>query len=193
MAEIESENIDVVAAECKCVLVAVDFSEDSRAAIIWADRYAALTQEPLVLLHVVHDMAAAPGFYRKAATEPLQPMQDVAEKMMEDFLRSLKTEHPDLKMVDAATRHLVPGLPASRIVEVAQLLDASILVIGGRGLTGHSSALIGTVARKVVKVSKKPVVVIRSENAKPSKKDLKKEEKRLKKERKQLKKQLGLK
>ena len=170
-----------------CVLVAVDFSEDSRAAAIWAGRQAAITDQPLAVLHVVHDMASAPGFYKQAATEPLQPMQDVAEKMMEDFLDSILSEHPDLTSLDKAERYLVPGLPASRIVEISQILNASLLVIGGTGISSNEKSLIGSIAKKVVKLSKTPVVLIRSENAKPSKK----EKKQLKKERKRLKKLLG--
>lgn len=180
-------------AELNCVLVAVDFSEDSKSATIWASRQATISGKPLVLLHVVHDPASDPGFYLEADSGQMQPMRDVAERMMEEFIESILSDLPELSNLSTATRHLVPGLPPSRIIEVSNLLDASILVIGSRGLTGISNMLLGSVANRVVKISTRPVVVIKSETSEPCKKELKKTLKRQKKDRKKLKALLGLK
>ena len=46
----------------QCVLVAIDFSEDSKAALLWACDFAECSSVPLILLHVVHDLASNPGF-----------------------------------------------------------------------------------------------------------------------------------
>jgi nucleotide-binding universal stress UspA family protein len=192
MANSSIEDIAETHAGQNCILVAVDFSEDSRAAAVWAGRHATMTQQPLAVLHVVHDMASSPGFYQQQATEPLQPLEDIAEKMMEDFLGSILNDHPELSVLGQAEKHFVPGLPAGRIVEVSKLLGASLLVIGGTGFGSQEKARLGSVAKKVVKISTTPVVVIRSENARPNKNDSKKEKKQLKKERKRLKKLLGL-
>ena len=43
------------------ILVATDFSEDSKAALLWACKLAECTGAPLILLHVVHDLASNPG------------------------------------------------------------------------------------------------------------------------------------
>ena len=175
------------------MLVGVDFSDDSKAAVIWGCRQAETTGQALVLLHVVHDPASDPGFYLSRTNRELQPLQDVAEQMMADFLAELRDEHPDLEALDRAVIRLVPGLPANRMIEVAQLLDAALIVIGSRGRSSISSILLGSVADRVVRVSTRPVVVVKSENSKSHKKELKKELKRQKKEQKRLKKLLGLK
>jgi nucleotide-binding universal stress UspA family protein len=43
------------------VLVATDFSEDSKAALIWACKFAGRNHAPLILLHVVHDPVSSPA------------------------------------------------------------------------------------------------------------------------------------
>ena len=192
MEEDFSHEFSVFPGENNCVLVAVDFSEDSRAALVWASRYSDLCGDPLVILHVVHDPASDPGFYRKALGKPLQPLREAAEEMMDEFIDSVLEENPKLAVVAEATRHLVPGLPASRIVEVSNMLGSSMVVIGSRGLTGLKNILLGSVATKVVKLSARPVVVIKSENSKRRKKERKKAEKRQKKEQKRLKTLLGM-
>lgn len=47
------------------ILVGVDFSDDSCAALIWAARYAHIAGSELLVLHVAHDPAASPGFYHR--------------------------------------------------------------------------------------------------------------------------------
>lgn len=175
------------------VLVGVDFSDDSKAAVIWGCRQAETTGQALVLLHVVHDPASDPGFYLRSTSREMKPMREIAEQMMDEFLSLLRKENPSLKGLDRATIRLVPGLPANRIIEVAQLLDASVIVIGSRGRSTISSILLGSVADRVVRISTRPVVVVKSENSRSHKKELKKELKRQKKEQKRLKKLLGLK
>jgi nucleotide-binding universal stress UspA family protein len=179
--------------EKKPVLVAIDFSEDSKAALKWAGQYSDRCGIPLVLLHVVHDPVSSPGFYREGNQGQLRPMQEVAESMMTEFVEQLKIEQPDLLSLKTAERHFVPGLPPRRIVEVADLLDASMIVIGSRGLTGLPHMLLGSVAERVVELSHRPVVVVKKKSeAGKNKKELKRIEKKQKKDRKKLKDMLGL-
>lgn len=60
------------------ILVAVDFSSDSEAALIWALKHAALISAPIIALHVIHDPAETPGFYNKPGHSALLPLEDVA-------------------------------------------------------------------------------------------------------------------
>ncbi len=144
------------------VLCAVDFSPDSRAALRWACRQAELTGAPLTVLHVVHDPAASPGFYRYPDAQWLQPMTEVAEEMMADFLAEARRDDPDsVPLRDAETR-LVPGLPPGRIVEVAEAIGAGLIVVGSRGRTGLPHILLGSVAERVAQTSEVPVVVVKT-------------------------------
>lgn len=144
------------------ILCAVDFSPDSRAALRWACRQAELTGAPLTLLHVVHDPAASPGFYRHPEAEWLQPMTEVAEEMMAEFLAAEREANPDCKPLHDAETRLVPGLPPGRIVEVAAAIGASLVVVGSRGRTGLPHILLGSVAERVAQTSPVPVVVVKT-------------------------------
>ncbi len=143
------------------ILVAVDFSEDSRQALVWAARQAALESAPLVVLHVVHDPAASPGFYHKPDENWLHPMIDVAEEMMDDFIADAKARHPDLPSMASASVRLVSGLPAGRIFDVCEQTGARMVVVGSRGRTGLQSILLGSVAERVAQICNVPVVIVK--------------------------------
>lgn len=175
------------------LLVAVDFSEDSMAALKWACRLAETTGAPLVILHVIHDLASNPGFYHPVKTDGLQPMEDVAESMMDEFLLRLRSEHPELQILDKADLQFIPGLPPTRIIEVSGLLQASLIAIGSRGLTSLPHRLLGATAERVTELSKIPVVIIKSDShGVLDKEEMKRKKKHLKKDRKRLKHLLGI-
>jgi len=176
------------------VVVAIDFSEDAEAALLWACRYAERTGAELALLHVVHDPASSPGFYRKTVDSLYRPMHAVAETMMAEFLARFVERRPEYAFLQALTPYFVPGLPPTRIVEVAELLEASLIVVGNRGLTGLPYRLVGTTSERVVELAPVPVVVVKSETfGTLDKKARKRREKRLRKEERKLRKMLGLK
>ena len=146
------------------ILCAVDFSGDSAAALGWACRQAALTDARLVLLHVVHDPASSPGFYRRVGSEWLEPMVAVAEDMMAEFLAAFRAGAEHLPALET---RLVRGLPPGRIVEVARGLGADLVVVGSRGRTGLPHILLGSVAERVVQTAPVPVTVVKRRDAAP--------------------------
>jgi len=146
-------------------LVAVDFSEDSHAAVLWASAFAERAGGRLILLHIVHDPAAEPGYYRDDVSAPLQPMERAAERMLDEYLLRLQHEHPDLAPLRKAEKRLITGLPPGRIVEAAAQMDAKLIVIGSRGMTGLPHLLQGSVSERVVELADRPVVVIKSRAA----------------------------
>jgi nucleotide-binding universal stress UspA family protein len=172
--------------EHRPVLVAVDFSEDSRAAVLWASAFAARVGGRLVLLHVVHDPADQPGYYRSVGMKPLQTMEQAATGMLDDFVARLKAEHPELAALHTAEHKLLSGLPPGRIAETAELLQAKLIVIGSRGMTGLPHLLQGSVSERVVELANGPVVVIKAEeNQRIAANKLKQEKKQKKKREKQ--------
>lgn len=144
------------------VLCAVDFSEDSRTAVLWASRQTALLSTHLVVLHVIHDPASSPGFYRQVEEDWLRPMAEVAEEMMGEFLSELRAKYPSDDALRKAEARLIAGLPAGRIVELASELGAEMIVVGSRGRTGLPHILLGSVAERVAQIAPMPVVVVKS-------------------------------
>lgn len=167
MAEEVPQAQEETVAKDRPVLVAVDFSPDSEAALLWARDYADATGAKLVLLHVVHDPAEAPGYYRKTGADLLRPMEDVANEMMDEFLEKLGEQHGGLDAVNDGERMLVTGIPATRILEVADQTGARLIVMGSRGRTGLPRLLLGSKAERVVQMSPIPVTIVKARNQKP--------------------------
>jgi len=62
-----------------------------------------------------------------------------------------------------ATRRITEGYPAEDIVRIAEEEDAGLIVMGGMGATGLDRFLLGSVADKVVRSSRIPVLVVKKE------------------------------
>ena len=146
------------------IVVAVDFSADSEAALVWASDYADCTGAPLLVLHVVHDPAEAPGYYRKDEADWARPMAALAEDMMHDFMKEMRTAHPDHAPIQTAETALVTGLPAGRIVEKAGQVKAPLIVVGSRGRTGLPHILLGSVAERISQLAPIPVVLVKAQS-----------------------------
>jgi len=145
------------------VIVPVDFSDCSRAALIYAARMTADSCTPLLVLHVIHDRGDSPGFYRRHHDDnPLLPIEDVASVMLEDWLYNLRKETPALdKTLQRARTRLVSGLPGRRIIEVAKAEHAVMIVMGTRGRTGFPHLLRGSVTEYVMTHAAMPVITLR--------------------------------
>jgi len=144
------------------VLCAVDFSDDSEAALLWAAAQAEREDAPLVVLHVVHDPASSPGFYRKPGAERLQPMAEVASEMLADFVAGVRTRNPAAAGLGRIETMLVDGLPSGRICEVAAEIGARLVVVGSRGRTGLPHVMLGSVAERVAQTAEAPVTVVKT-------------------------------
>lgn len=63
----------------------------------------------------------------------------------------------------AVQRKITEGYPAEDIIRIAKEGDMNLIVMGGIGATGLDRFLLGSVADKVVRTSKVPVLVVRKE------------------------------
>ena len=113
-------------------------------------------------MHAVHDPASQPGYYARVTPEgDPRRIHDAARQRLTEFLDAFRVEHPDLSAADLDTM-LVVGLPASRIVEVAERLDARQIVMGSQGRTALARLLLGSKAQSVVQTSRVPVTIVKS-------------------------------
>lgn len=137
------------------ILFASDFSEGAAHAqahaVIWAEK----TGARLDLLHVLEFQ---PGM------DPEQPVN----KMYLDQLRSQADQ--GLRQIVAAlepTRVTIAarvesGVPSQMIVQTARELDADLIILGTRGLSGLEHLLVGSTAERVIKTAPCPVVAVRT-------------------------------
>ncbi len=146
------------------LLVAVDFTSFSEKALVFASELAEKLNAELVVLHVIHDPAEAPGFYAQKGKKKkfLRSMEEAAEEMMEEFLAKMRKDHPDQLPIKKAVSLLVVGTPVTRILEIAEKEQAKMIIIGSHGRTGLSHLLVGSKAERVVQLSPIPVTVVKT-------------------------------
>jgi nucleotide-binding universal stress UspA family protein len=154
----------VAKAKDKPILVPVDFSSHSAAALECGTELAEALHVPLLVLHIVHDLGEAPGYYAvKGRGKQLRRMEDVASDMLDEFIREARKKHPKHPALEKAETALVVGLPVNRILEVAKKADARMIVMGSQGRTGLAHALLGSKAEQVVHLSPIPVTIVKAD------------------------------
>jgi len=141
--------------QIKRILVPIDFSANSRAALSTALSLAQYFGAELLLLHVVEPVYIA---------EPNVASTDLTT-LLDDQVRIAGEQ---LAQIDAAlgtpgqhARTLVEcGAPTPVIVEVARRTATDLIVIATHGRTGVSHLLIGSVAERVVRLAGCPVLTV---------------------------------
>ena len=150
------------------LLVPVDFSACSRAALLYASRLVDGTRTPLLLLHVIHDDVRRPGIYRRTTSHYVtRPITDIAAEMVEDMLEELRGQEPGLQALEAVEPLLVRGLPGRRIIEVAERRQAAMIVMGTHGRNGLAHLMQGSVAEYVAKYARAPVMTVKDDSYLP--------------------------
>jgi nucleotide-binding universal stress UspA family protein len=138
------------------VIVGVDGSANSIAALKWAAHYAKSTDG---VVHAVYVWsypitAIAPAPIGGAAV-PADLMTDAASEALAGFIA--EAELPD----DIHVVHVVrEGSTSKVLLEHAKDADADILVVGARGHGGFTGLLLGSVANAVINHAPCPVAVI---------------------------------
>lgn len=149
--------------QARPVLAPVDFSRHSEAALLSAVQFAICFDQPLLVLHVVHDPGDMPGYYSQVfKKKSLRRIEDAATEMLEAFLARVAKQNPEMKRLSRLESLLVKGLPTTRILEIADKRNAAMIVLGTKGLTGIKHIVMGSVAERVVQGAKVPVTVVKA-------------------------------
>lgn len=146
------------------IVVTVDFSPDSEAAFEWAVHAAIDFGAPLLVLHVVHDPAAAPGFYARSADDGAE-LEEVATRMMTEYIAQMRQKLPEMVTLPGFGSRVVVGLPVGRILEVVEHEGARMIVMGGRGRTRPADVLLGSKVERVARLARVPVTIVRAPDA----------------------------
>lgn len=143
----------------KSILVPTDFSEFSDKAILQAADIAEQNNAKIYLLHVVDRMQECAIDY----CIPLETMmkiqadseKEAARKMQEEADKILKA-----KKIDVAF-DVKSGIPYEEILKEQKERKADLIVIASHGRTGILKSLIGSVAERVMREAKCPVLLVR--------------------------------
>ena len=94
--------------------------------------------------------------------DAMRPMEDVAKKMMRNFLKEVRHGNPRNKALKNLETQLVTGLPVTRILKAADKMNARMIVMGSQGRTGLAHLLVGSKAEQVVRMAKIPVTIVKA-------------------------------
>ncbi len=138
------------------IVVGVDGSGESRQALAWAVKHAALEHEPLTVL-AIHEVAVSawtgnPIIYGEDRAEE-EKAQHAAQEAVDKTINDLGVRP------DSVTVRAISGRPAQALIEASH--DADLVVVGSRGAGGFSALLTGSVTSQVVSHAACPVVVVR--------------------------------
>jgi nucleotide-binding universal stress UspA family protein len=134
------------------ILVPVDFSQTSEAALRYGVELAHAFKARLHLLHVPeHPGEAAEAEYPIGLFET---MQNAAHDRLSHFL----TEEAANELRPQCSMRL--GTPSEEIVNYADEHEIDLIVMGTHGRTGVARVLLGSVAEKVVRKAPCPVLTV---------------------------------
>jgi nucleotide-binding universal stress UspA family protein len=134
------------------IVVGVDGSAASKAALAWAIRRASLTGAVVV---AVTAWAFPDGYGYPVITPPIE-WQKVANKVVTAAISQVSARNGDVPI----RSEVVKGNAARALVAVSA--GADLLVVGNRGHSGIVEALLGSTAQRCVQHASCPVVVIRA-------------------------------
>jgi nucleotide-binding universal stress UspA family protein len=134
------------------ILVAVDGSKESKLALADAIDLALESNAKLTLAHVC---TQPPGSIRSTPAGALAAAElpEFHAKVLREAVECVPKELP-------VTTLLLEGHPAHEIVKAAKEYDHDLIVIGSRGRSRASAALLGSVSHEVLHESPVPVLVV---------------------------------
>ena len=142
----------------KPIIAATDGSEESLRAAGWAAREAVLRGLPLRIVAVV---ALPPRMIQHQAVSGVDTVSDALRKDRDNALAAAAERATAAAPGLAIDVEALAGAPATALAEAGS--DASMLVVGDRGLGAFTALVLGSVTRYVSAHAACPVVVVREE------------------------------
>lgn len=144
-------------AQIKRILCAIDFSEHSPAVADYARTFADAHGAEVIVLYVAPSLSQYVGFHVPPSSIEsfVGEIVSGADKTMDAFLEENFPDRP------AVQGRVLTGYAAEEVLRVAETEQADLIIMGTHGRKGIDRILFGSVAEKVVKSAKAPVLTIR--------------------------------
>jgi len=140
----------------KRIVVGVDGSDASKAALAWAADEAELRgTDVLALLAWMPTVAVAGPWPAIVPVSVPEEVEQAADATLAAVVDEVLGEEPKVHVVE----RVVHGAAAPALVEAAG--HAELLVVGSRGLGGFSGMLLGSVSHQCAQHASCPVVIVR--------------------------------
>lgn len=138
------------------IVVGTDGSETATRALKEAARYAKALEHELHIVSAYEPMHGAK--VAGSAEAPVETQSIPADAKVRTVVDEAAA-HARLDGVEATT-HTVTGDPADALLEVADKLDASLIVVGSRGMHGMKGRVLGSVPNKVSHSARCSVLIV---------------------------------
>jgi nucleotide-binding universal stress UspA family protein len=132
------------------IVVGLDGSAQARRAAEWAANLASLVDADVIAVHAL-------GLLHETATGQLV----AADTHRDEIRRELDVWCAPLH--DAGVRHrgeLREGNPVTAVLDLAEELDADLIIVGSRGAGGFPGLLLGSTSAQIAQHAHRPVVIV---------------------------------
>lgn len=151
----------------KRILVPIDFSKNSFTACLFAFSLAKSLGAEIKLLHVYQDPFIDSGYVNtrisseKYERNILFEIEEMARRNIVAFVQVIQTELEKLGLKDVRFHYnLLKGKPENQIVEISELFNPYMIVLGTQGSGKVPNDIIGSVTTKVIENTKVPILAI---------------------------------
>jgi nucleotide-binding universal stress UspA family protein len=134
------------------ILVAVDGSKESNAAVQMASSIGRALDAEVTLIHVV-EIEELPTLIAEAQDKE---HEELGQLVLGSSLKLARAEGIEAKLV------LRKGHPAGQILRSASEYKPNLIVMGSRGMTGAKGILMGSVSMAVSRKAACSVIIVRS-------------------------------
>ncbi|MBU2630177.1 MAG: universal stress protein, partial [Proteobacteria bacterium] len=154
----------------KKILYATDLSESARHAFYYAADLAQRYDAMVTFLYVMEEMNHTVEFqirgmlgrkeWERVKSEKLDFLTNKIKSKIEEFCQEMDSQIDSCRLL-VEDILIKSGNPTEEIINTSKEINADMVVMGSYGYNILMDALIGGTARKVVKNSKIPVLVVR--------------------------------
>ncbi|HII80606.1 MAG TPA: universal stress protein [Methanosarcina sp.] len=139
------------------IVIATDGSENTRRAISYGIEIAKLSGAAVHALYVVNSSPIISENWTIGRENIYNIIRSEGEKAVSEIKKIGEASGVEVREV------ILDGYPSNEIMDFAENNNIDLIVMGTLGKTGLDRLLIGSVAEKVVRASKVPVMVVRGE------------------------------
>ncbi|MDZ7667449.1 MAG: universal stress protein [Desulfotignum sp.] len=151
----------------KKILYPTDFSDVSKKALAYIKQLNPAGAEQVIIMRIINENKLE-RFSEGAAWVGMDAeefREQTYQRLTEEANEQIKTIETELKEAGFDTKTMVErGDPYSKILDVAEKEDVSIIILGSHGRSNLSSVLLGSVSDHIIRHARQPVLVIKRDS-----------------------------